>query len=100
MSDIPDHIGQEAVRLLNETCSEDFFAPHWVWPHHKASPHVRATARALMMEPPEPFREQYYFEARETWKAAFNAWSIADDATEAAIDVLTAKFREIAERSK
>lgn len=100
MTDIPDYIGQEAVRIINEECGTQTFR----WPEDAAYTVVIATARALMMAPPEPPpeppRDPFEDEALETWKAAFNAWNIADCAPEAATAILTAKFREIAERAK
>ena len=45
---IPDHVGREAVRLLNADAYEN---GHWTWPLNQASP-VVATVAKLLMNPP------------------------------------------------
>ena len=100
MTDIPDYIGQEAVRIINEECGTQTFR----WPEDAAYTVVIATARALMMAPPEPPpeppRDPFEDEALETWIAARGAWTLGNCDREAAAAVIAAKFREIAERSK
>ena len=53
MTTIPDHVGREAVRLLNEDAYEN---GHWTWPLNQASP-VVATVAKLLMNPPAPMTD-------------------------------------------
>lgn len=53
MTTIPDHVGKEAVRLLNE---DTYVNAHWGWPLHKASPVVITVAK-LLMDPPAPMTD-------------------------------------------
>lgn len=48
MTTIPDHVGEEAVRLLNETAGQDA----WLWPEHRHNINVITVAK-LLMDPPE-----------------------------------------------
>jgi len=63
VTDIPDHVGRMAVRMLNESTDSDL----WSWPLHRTNEYVITLSRALMMEPPEPPRDPFYDEAIEAW---------------------------------
>lgn len=49
MTTIPDHVGREAVRLLNETACKDV----WFWPKNRENINVVTVAK-LLMNPPAP----------------------------------------------
>ena len=49
MTTIPDYVGREAVRLLNETAGKDA----WFWPEHSYNINVITVAK-LLMNPPAP----------------------------------------------
>lgn len=66
MTTIPDHVGREAVRLLNEDAYEK---AHWIWPLNGASP-VVATVAKLLMNPPAPMTDP----DEEAAKRVINAW--------------------------
>lgn len=48
MNTIPDHVGREAVRLLNEECRGIY-----AWPRDADSPSIITVAK-LLMNPPAP----------------------------------------------
>ena len=51
MTTIPDHVGREAVRLLNEITTA-----RWNWPKDKSNPTVITVAK-LLMNPPAPMTD-------------------------------------------
>ena len=52
MTTIPDHVGREAVRLLNETGAS------WLsWPGHTPPPAAVITVAKLLMNPPAPMTD-------------------------------------------
>jgi len=65
MTTIPDHVGREAVRLLNADAYEN---GHWTWPLNQASP-VVATVAKLLMNPPAPMTDPDE-EAAQGWDEA------------------------------
>ena len=52
MTTIPDHVGREAVRLLNE----ELDCSYYVWPQHKSYCQVITVAK-LLMNPPAPMTD-------------------------------------------
>lgn len=52
MTTIPDHVGREAVRLLNETACKDV----WFWPKNRENINVVTVAK-LLMNPPAPMTD-------------------------------------------
>lgn len=50
MNTIPDHVGHEAVRLLNKDSSD------WQWPAHQNNSAVITVAK-LLMNPPAPMTD-------------------------------------------
>ena len=66
MTTIPDHVGREAVRLLNADAYEN---GHWTWPLNQASP-VVATVAKLLMNPPAPMTDP----DEEAVKRVLYAW--------------------------
>ena len=70
MTTIPDHVGREAVRLLNADAYEN---GHWTWPLNQASP-VVATVAKLLMNPPAPMTDPDE-EAAKRVLDAFNGYA-------------------------
>ena len=70
MTTIPDHVGREAVRLLNEDAYEN---GHWTWPLNQASP-VVATVAKLLMNPPAPMTDP----DEEAAKRVIGSWFQCD----------------------
>lgn len=52
MTTIPDHVGREAVRLLNEIAGDGNF----IWPRDSDEAAVRTVAK-LLMNPPAPMTD-------------------------------------------
>ena len=52
MTTIPDHVGREAVRLLNEVCGHEYYA----WPEDKHEAAIITVAK-LLMNPPAPMTD-------------------------------------------
>jgi len=105
MTDIPDYIGQKAVRLVNDA-AKDGLLSDLAWPNDRYSPAVIATARALMMEPPEP-PSTFVDEARATFAEMLDALMLKADVEivrsggyASVVTILATKFRDIAERAK
>jgi len=67
MTTIPDHVGREAVRLLNADAYEN---GHWTWPLNQASP-VVATVAKLLMNPPAPMTDPDEEAAKRVLVAAY-----------------------------
>ena len=61
---IPDHVGREAVRLLNETDGTPYS-----WPEDRASRGLRTVAK-LLMNPPAPMTDP----DEEAAKRVITAW--------------------------
>lgn len=66
MTTIPDHVGREAVRLLNEQ------SPHfdWRWPEHSMQAVVITVAK-LLMNPPAPMTDPDEEAAKRVMDATF-----------------------------
>lgn len=65
MTTIPDQVGREAVRLLNETAGK--YA--WSWPEHRENINVITVAK-LLMNPPAPMPDPDEEAAKRVLKAA------------------------------
>ena len=72
---IPDHVGREAVRLLNADAYEN---GHWTWPLNQASP-VVATVAKLLMNPPAPMTDPDEEAAKRVMKAGLNGYAAATE---------------------
>ena len=70
---IPDHVGREAVRLLNEGMS----ALNWFWPKHRNTAAVITVAK-LLMNPPAPMTDPDEEAAKRVLEAASprDNWSL------------------------
>ena len=66
---IPDHVGREAVRLLNETDGTPYS-----WPEDRGSRGLRTVAK-LLMNPPAPMTDP----DEEAAKRVVSAWYGIDD---------------------
>jgi len=78
MTTIPDHVGREAVRLLNEDAYEN---GHWTWPLNQASP-VVATVAKLLMNPPAPMTDPDEEAAKRVVQACTSYGGSMEAATE------------------
>lgn len=67
MNTIPDHVGREAVRLLNE--DNDIYA----WPHDRSNYNVITVAK-LLLNPPAPMTDP----DEEPAKRVIGAWFQCD----------------------
>lgn len=67
MTTIPDHVGREAVRLLNEE------GAGWVWPNDSKRNPVQTVAK-LLMNPPAPMTDP----DEEAAKRVMGAWFQCD----------------------
>ena len=65
---IPDHVGREAVRLLNEITTA-----RWNWPKDKSNPTVITVAK-LLMNPPAPMTDP----DEEAAKRVIGSWFQCD----------------------
>ena len=67
MSTIPDHVGREAVRLLNEIAGDGNF----IWPRDSDEAAVRTVAK-LLMNPPAPMTDPDEEAAKRVLRAFFD----------------------------
>ena len=65
MTTIPDHVGREAVRLLNEE------GAGWVWPNDSKRNPVQTVAK-LLMNPPAPMTDPDEEAAKRVLRAFFD----------------------------
>lgn len=72
MTTIPDHVGREAVRLLNEAYCHESYA----WPRDFLHPAVITVAK-LLMNPPAPMTDP----DEEAAKRVLGAWFQCDYTT-------------------
>lgn len=70
---IPDHVGREAVRLLNE---DAYGTDCWTWPLNQASPVVTTVAK-LLMDPPAPMTDPDEEAAKRVIAAGYAGGSTA-----------------------
>ena len=66
MTTIPDHVGREAVRLLNEIAGDGNF----IWPRDSDEAAVRTVAK-LLMNPPAPMTDPDEEAAKRVLVAAY-----------------------------
>ena len=66
MTTIPDHVGREAVRLLNETDGTPYS-----WPEDRGSRGLRTVAK-LLMNPPAPMTDPDEEAAKRVLRAFFD----------------------------
>ena len=69
MTTIPDHVGREAVRLLNEIAGDGNF----IWPRDSDEAAVRTVAK-LLMNPPAPMTDP----DEEAAKRVIGSWFQCD----------------------
>ena len=69
MTTIPDHVGREAVRLLNEIAGDGNF----IWPRDSDEAAVRTVAK-LLMNPPAPMTDPDEEAAKRVLVAAYPAF--------------------------
>lgn len=67
MNTIPDHVGREAVRLLNEPRNRDL----WAWPNNKYHDAVVTVAK-LLMNPPAPMTDPDEEAAKRVLRRTFD----------------------------
>ena len=91
MTTIPDHVGREAVRLLNEIAGDGNF----IWPRDSDEAAVRTVAK-LLMNPPAPMTDP----DEEAAKRVLNVWyneeldALALKANEARLTRATEQMRK------
>lgn len=71
---IPDHVGREAVRLLNEDRDVQAFR----WPSDKCHGTVITVAK-LLMNPPAPMADPDEEAAKRVMKAGLNGYAAATE---------------------
>ena len=69
---IPDHVGREAVRLLNEE------GAGWAWPNDSKRNPVQTVAK-LLMNPPAPMTDPDEEAAKRVMKAGLNGYAAATE---------------------
>ena len=67
MTTIPDHVGREAVRLMNETYGYAIYR----WPLNRENTHVITVAK-LLMNPPAPMTDPDEEAAKRVLRAFFD----------------------------
>jgi len=74
MTTIPDHVGREAVRLLNAEGAS------WLaWPGHTPPPACVITVAKLLMNPPAPMTDPDEEAAKRVMKAGLNGYAAATE---------------------
>lgn len=68
MTTVPDHVGREAVRLLNEDVSHADYM--YSWPAFASSKSVITVAK-LLMNPPAPMTDPDEEAAKRIWSVCF-----------------------------
>lgn len=71
---IPDHVGREAVRLLNEIAGDGNF----IWPRDSDEAAVITVAK-LLMNPPAPMTDPDEEAAKRVMKAGLNGYAAATE---------------------
>lgn len=74
MTTIPDHVGREAVRLLNDAYCHESYA----WLRDRLHPAVITVAK-LLMNPPAPMADPDEEAAKRVMKAGLNGYAAATE---------------------